>query len=231
MKILAFDTSGLSLTAALVENDIIVSEETSLTRETHARHIMPVLEGILYSAGINLSAVDMIAVSRGPGSFTGLRIGLGVAKGLSYALTLPVVGVSTLDALAWPLRKALKRVFVLMDARRGEVYSASYLFCEGRISEKTDEVVCSPEQAIMGAEDGDVFCGSGASVYFERIEGVLGKKIFPVNPDSVVRASDIALIAAEYVQLNICADASSIVPVYLRRSEAEINYEVRNPSV
>lgn len=229
MMILAFDTSGVSFSAAVCEDDVVLAEETIVTKETHARHVMPVLERVISSAGIDISDVDLIAVSRGPGSFTGLRIGLGVAKGLSYALSLPVIGVSTLDALVWPFRNSAKRVCALVDARRGEVYAAKYFFSDGVISEKTEEVVCSPEQAVKGAEDCEIFCGSGASVYIDRIEAVLKKKIVPMNSESVIKASDIALVAVATAAT--CSDPSAVLPVYLRRSEAEINYKIYNPSV
>jgi len=229
MRILAFDTSGTTFSAALVVDNIVVADEISTTGETHARHVMPALERI--TAGVNLADVDIVAVSRGPGSFTGLRIGLGIAKGLSYALSVPVIGISTLDALVWPLRNSVGRVFALVDARRGEVYASSYLFRNGRISEKAEEAVCSPEQAVNGAATGDIFCGSGAFVYSGRISTELKRKIIPINPESLIKASDIAMIAEEFADLRHCADPSGLMPVYLRRSEAEINYEIRNPSV
>lgn len=231
MKILAFDTSGGSFSAALCEEGVILAEETITTKETHARHVMPVIDRIISSAGIHISKVDLIAVSRGPGSFTGLRIGLGVAKGLSYALALPLVGVSALDALVWPFRNSAKAVCAIVDARRGEVYSAKFFFSCGVISHKSEEIVCSPEQAVKDAEDCDVFCGSGASVYADRIEAVIKKKFEVVNSESVIKASDIAIIAASGGMIDGCSDPAGVLPVYLRRSEAEINYEIRNPSV
>lgn len=231
MKILAFDTSGGSFSAALCEKDRVLAEETIITNKTHARHVMPVIDRVLSLAGIEISELDLIAVSRGPGSFTGLRIGLGVAKGLSYALSLPVVGISTLDALVWPFRDSAKSACAIVDARRGEVYTARYNFSDGVICDKTEEMVCSPEQAVKNAEDCDLFCGSGVSAYIERMEAALEKKIVPLNIESVINASDIAFLAACKAMNNDGSDPSAILPVYLRRSEAEINFEIRNSSV
>lgn len=229
MKILAFDTSGQSFSAALMEDDRIICEETFTVKETHARHIMPVLDRILLPAGGDVNVVDRIAVTIGPGSFTGIRIGLGVAKGIAFALGVPVVGVSTLDALVWPFRDSACPVYALMDARRGEVYFSKYFFSNGEIVQKTPERVCSPEKALAYAaeEEEALFCGSGAAVYGMQIESLIKRKISLLNPESVINASDIARIAFK----SGFSSASEINPVYLRRSEAEINYEIRNSSV
>lgn len=227
MKILAFDTSGQSFSAALMEDDRLICQETFTVKETHARHIMPVLDRILVSAEGDVTVVDRVAVTIGPGSFTGIRIGLGVAKGIAFALGVPVVGVSTLDALVWPFRDSACPIYALMDARRGEVYFSKYVFSNGEIAQKTPERVCSPEKAVAYAEEEALFCGSGAAVYGAQIESLIKRKISLLNPGSVINASDIARIALK----SGFSSASEINPVYLRRSEAEINYEIRNSSV
>lgn len=231
MNILAFDSSGQGFSAALLSDGVILCEETFGGTETHARHIMPVLEKVIMTSGMTARDLSVLAVTVGPGSFTGLRIGLGVAKGISYALDIPIRGVSTLDAMAWRFRDSGNPVHVLLDARRGEVYTSGYVFLNGKISEKTAEKACTPEEAVSDASEGSVFCGSGASVFRQRIESSTGFRINPLNPDSEIRASDVAILA--YLQDGAIRDqnTSEIRPIYLRRSEAEINYEIRNRPV
>lgn len=231
MNILAFDSSGQGFSAALLSDGIVLCEETFGGAETHARHIMPVLDRVLMSSGMTARDLGSLAVTVGPGSFTGLRIGLGVAKGISHALDIPIRGISTLDAMAWRFRDSVKPVHVLLDARRGEVYTSGYVFLNGKIAEKTAEKACSPEEAVNGAFGDSLFCGSGASVYRQRIESATGFRINPLNPDSEIKASDVAVLA--YLQNGVTRNqnASDIRPIYLRRSEAEINYEIRNRPV
>ena len=231
MRILAYDTSGKNFSAALTQNGKVLAEKIISSGQTHAKHIVPALGDVISDSGLLLQDIDMIALTIGPGSFTGLRIGLGVAKGISYALSMPVAGISTLDCLAWPFRYSEKNVHVLMDARRGEVYSATYTFRDGAIAQKTAESVCQVEEAVKRASSSDVFCGSGAYVYKDRICSAISFAMTPLNNESVIMASDIASIAEFYPQLSSFSATCDILPVYLRRSEAEINYEINNPSV
>lgn len=231
MKILSFDTSGKSFSAAIVIDGHISGSETLLTGETHAKQIMPAIDRLFSATGIRLSDIDMIAVTRGPGSFTGIRIGLGVAKGIGFAAGIPLAGVSTLDAMAWPLRHSASTVYVLTDARRSEVYFSRYRFRNGKLIEKSAEMAGKPDQVVEIVGDNPVFCGSGAFEYMDRIEAFLGKKIDAVNPDSIINASDIAMIAEYEASWCEITDASKLVPVYLRRSEAEINYDARYAAV
>lgn len=231
MKILAFDTSGACFSAAIVIDGQTAASETSVKKETHAKHIMPAIENLFSLSGLFPCDIDIIAVTRGPGSFTGLRIGLGVAKGIGMAAGIPLAGISTLDALAWPLRNSGQEVYVLVDARRSEVYFSRYVFKNGKLAEKTEEKVCRPEHAVTGAEDNAIFCASGAYVYMDKIEECLGRKIRTVNNESVINASDIAMITEYEPSWCLRSDASGLLPIYIRRPEAEINYEMLNRAV
>ena len=131
MKILALDSSGLVASAAIVEDDVLIAEYTTDTRNTF-QTLLPMLDEIRQMIDLDLHTIDAIAISAGPGSFTGLRIGAATAKGLGLALNLPLVEVPTLEGLAFNLWGTDKLVCPIMDARRNQVYTGIYEFCKRR---------------------------------------------------------------------------------------------------
>ncbi len=128
MKILAIDSSGLVASVAVTEDDVLISEYTTNYKKTHSQTLLPMLDEVKKMTELDLSTLDAIAVSAGPGSFTGLRIGSATAKGLGLALDKPLIGVPTVDALAMNLYGTDSLICPLMDARRNQVYTGVYTF-------------------------------------------------------------------------------------------------------
>ena len=141
MKILAIDSSGLVAGVAVAEDDTLLAEYTTNYKKTHSQTLLPMLDEVKRMIELDLSSLDAIAVAAGPGSFTGLRIGSATAKGLGLALDKPLIGVSTVDALAMNLYGAEGYICPIMDARRSQVYTGIYTFALETASagEKTDE--------------------------------------------------------------------------------------------
>ena len=128
MKLIGIDSSGLVASVAIMEDDKLVAEYTVNNKKTHSQTLLPMLEEIVQSTGLDLKEVDAIAIAAGPGSFTGLRIGSATAKGLGLALKKPIVPVSTVDALAYNMYGTDCLVCPIMDARRNQVYTGIYEF-------------------------------------------------------------------------------------------------------
>ena len=127
MKILALETSATACSVALCEDERLLAQNFEHCGLTHSRTLMPMLEGMLDMAGVPLSEVDVIAVAAGPGSFTGLRIGVSAAKGLAWPGDKPCAGVSTLEAMAWTVAHTGLEVCSVMDARRHQVYNGRFV--------------------------------------------------------------------------------------------------------
>ena len=132
MKLLAIECSGLVAGIAITENNNLLGEYTMNYKKTHSQTILPMLDELVKMVDLDLSTIDAIAVSNGPGSFTGLRIGSATAKGLGLALNKPIIPVPTVDALAYNLWGVQKQICPLMDARREQAYTGLYTFANGK---------------------------------------------------------------------------------------------------
>ena len=142
MKILAIDSSGLVAGVAVTEDDVLLAEYTTNYKKTHSQTLLPMLDEVRKMIDLDLRTLDAIAVSRGPGSFTGLRIGSATAKGLGLALDKPLIGVPTVDALAMNLYGSDSLICPLMDARRNQVYTGIYTFEACSAREEMPEAGC-----------------------------------------------------------------------------------------
>ncbi|MBF0204406.1 MAG: tRNA (adenosine(37)-N6)-threonylcarbamoyltransferase complex dimerization subunit type 1 TsaB [Desulfamplus sp.] len=226
MKILAVDTAEQSCSIALVENRIPICEVFHLGSFTHSRTLMDMIAHIIEKqAQITIRDVDGFIVARGPGSFTGLRISISIVKGLAYAMSKPSAGISSLDGIAFQFLFSSVPVCVMMDAKRGEVYCAVYLFSNGRLIQKSEEVVVSPEQAVIMTESKSpvLFAGSGVVVYRPLIKKIMGNAaLFAPEFQNFVRASVLAHMFFEDITI-LSMSPDAITPVYLRKSDAEGN--------
>ena len=233
MKILGLDSSGLVASVAVVEDDILLAEFTTDYKKTHSQTLLPMLDEIRKMIDLDLSTVDAIAIAAGPGSFTGLRIGSATAKGLGLALNKPLVEVPTLAGLAWNLWGTDKLVCPLMDARRGQVYSAVYEFVPNGNSMDLVEVI--PQDAFdvkellqkineLGREV--VFLGDGVPVYRKVAEEVLtvGHSYAPAGCNRQ-RGACVAALGAVYFAQGKMVPAAEHQPEYLRKSQAEREQE------
>ena len=139
MKILAVDTATKSCSVAVIDEDRLLAESTSFEDQTHSRHLLNIIDTVLGKAGLKIAQLDGFAVSIGPGSFTGLRIGIASVKGLAFSLNKPVVGVSSLQSLAFQCSKSPYLICPVLDARKQELYFCRYRFNKGKLEKESRE--------------------------------------------------------------------------------------------
>lgn len=237
MLILALETATLTGSVALVDvpapenasNPVrkVVAEITLHLQSTHSERLMPSIHNLLEEASLKIHDLQGIALSLGPGSFTGLRIGVSTVKGLAYALKIPVVGVSTLEALACNVPYHSEVICPLLDARKKEVYAAFFQGDrEGTIHRKSEDWVLSPEDLCRRVSGQTLFLGNGAEVYGETLRKILGPRAFFAPPELCLpRAVNVAKLSIPKFKTAQTLDLFSFTPIYIRRSEAEIHYE------
>ena len=225
MKILSIDTSSQVASAAVTEDEKLVCEFVLNNKLTHSQTLMPMIDRVLKESETELSDVDLIAVANGPGSFTGLRIGVSAAKGLADALKKPVVGVSTLAAMAYNLPYCGFVIAPIMDARRSQVYNAVYKWNAGELYQIYPPRAISVEELLSGLKELKekvVFLGDGVPVYREMIEKGLGNSaLFAPSCANAQKASAVAAAAKKMFDRGEATDGFGLVPVYLRKSQAE----------
>lgn len=225
MRILAVDTATRSCSVAIVDDEAILAELTMVSNQTHTRHLMGAINKVIRLAGVTLMDVDGFAVGRGPGSFTGLRIGISAIKALATAVGKPVVGVSNLDALAMQATVSPFVICPLMDARKGEVYFSIYRYEQGELKNTLPVQIARPAQAIGGINERCIFVGEGAALYRETIVEMLGSNAcFAATAQNVIRASTIASMGLHRLKENDTDDIAELVPDYIRKSDAELNF-------
>ncbi|MCR5671714.1 MAG: tRNA (adenosine(37)-N6)-threonylcarbamoyltransferase complex dimerization subunit type 1 TsaB [Butyrivibrio sp.] len=236
MKILAIDTSGLVGTVAIGEGDTLTALFSIQYKTTHSEILMPMIDDIKKKIGLELSTIDAIAVAKGPGSFTGLRIGSATAKGLALALDKPIIPVPTVDGIAYNLYGTEKIICPMMDARRNQVYTGLYTFVpqttEENHNERSFEMQVIHEQFATSLDDiinrinelgkPAVLLGDGVPVYHDALEKGL-KVPYSIAPLHQNRQSAAALLALAnvYAADGIFVSADEFAPEYLRLSQAE----------
>lgn len=224
MRILAADTSTTTGSVALLDDARLVCEWTLASAQTHNRQLLETIDRCLEAAGWTIEGIDLFSVTTGPGSFTGLRIGLTTVKALAWARGKPFVGISSLDALAAPLGYGSLPICPLIDAHRGEVYWARYSpDGKGRVGLAGPCAVSSVETVIARTEGPTLFCGDGWLLHRERLEQALGG--WAVGAPAVyhvIRAGHIGQVAHRRYEDGVREDVMTSVPFYVRPSEAEL---------
>ena len=220
MLILAFESTAKAASAALVRDGKLVSQYSQCSGLTHSRTLLPMGEDMLKNAELSLQDVDLIAVAHGPGSFTGVRIGVSMVKGLAWAADKPCVGVSTLEAMAWHGLAAGGLVCPVMDARRSQVYNALFRIEDGQPRRLTEDRPIALEELAeeLRAYNESVFLiGDGAELSFRA----LAEKGIPcvLAPENLRMQS--AWGVAMAAQDKTPGTADTLLPVYLRLSQAE----------
>jgi tRNA threonylcarbamoyladenosine biosynthesis protein TsaB len=224
MRVLAVDTATTSCSVAIVDKTSLLSEFTLYREQTHSKHLMDMIKAALRMSGLNFSDLDGFAVTRGPGSFTGLRIGISTIKGLAVALEKPVVGVSSLEALALQVSYSRDLICPILDARKGEVYFSRYRFLNGHLKNQTKERVAPPDKAVDDFSESCLFVGNGALLYKEIILEKMGKfASFAPLIQNTIRASTMAYLSMAKFEKNDTDDIEKISPYYIRKSDAELN--------
>ena len=225
MKILALDSSGLVASVALVENEVLLAEYTVNYKKTHSQTLLPMLDTIGTMIDLDLNTIDGIAIAAGPGSFTGLRIGSATAKGLGLALDKPIIGVPTVDALAYNLYDCEKIICPMMDARRNQVYTGFYTFEEHRlkvIREQTAAAVTDVAAWLNEMGRDVIFLGDGVPVYRNLLqqEMCVPYSFAPAHVNKQ-RAGAVAALGEVYFSQGKVLGAAEYQPEYLRLSQAE----------
>ena len=224
MLILAFETSAKACSVALHDGQKLLAESYQNTGLTHSQTLMVMAEDLLKSCGKTAADVTALAVAAGPGSFTGVRIGVSAAKGFAWGAELPVYGVSTLESMALSLGALEGHVCCCMDARRKQVYNALFLAENGALTRVCDDRAISLEELKNELEhiDGAIYLvGDGAELTHKTLGAELPELILPPEHRRQQRASGVALAAIEAINRGENADGASLQPNYLRLSQAE----------
>lgn len=232
MKIIALDTSGLVASVAIIEDQTLIGEYNVQYKKTHSQTLLPMLDELRKMVELDLESVDAIALAAGPGSFTGLRIGSATAKGLCFAMDVPVIEIPTLDGLACNLYGTDKLVCPLMDARRNQVYTGIYEFVRRQGSPAGYRLGCLLEQCAVSIDEiaskcnelgrEIIFLGDGAAVFEMRLAELMRVPYgFAPAHMNRQRAAAFGFLAQEYYREGKTVGADAHVPVYLRLSQAE----------
>jgi tRNA threonylcarbamoyladenosine biosynthesis protein TsaB len=230
MRILSIDTTTMQGSVALSEGDLLIAQEQHGIRATHSERLLASIDHLLSMAKWSRSEIEGIAVALGPGSFTGLRIGLATAKGMALAIGCPIVGVSSLECLALNGRGAEGTVVSLIDAKRGELYAAAYRIpWEGRLQTVMEECVLGPDELVKRLETIEaslILVGDGVIRYGSRLQEALGGRAsMPKGVYSFPQAHNLAILALERLGRGEHGDLASLAPNYIRRSDAEIGFK------
>ena len=229
MIVLGIDTSTPQ-TSVAIGSDRELLGSVSIAGKARQESVVPAIQQLLRWSGLGLDRVGGIAVGVGPGLFTGLRVGIETAKTLAHVLGVPIVGVTSLDALAYVVRYTPRRIAAVIDARRGEVFSAVYRAVPGGVVRESDFRVLKPDHLVaeIQAVPGEVLCvGNGAILYRREIEE-LGSWVEFASP-AVAHPAAAALVELAVPRLvrEEHDPLFDIVPLYLRKSDAEIAWDQR----
>lgn len=234
MKILALDTSSNVASVALVCDSLLIGEYTINHKKTHSQSLMPLIRDMLNATQTDISDIDAFAASVGPGSFTGLRIGLATVKGLAHACKKPVAGVSTLEAMAYNLPYCSDYIVPILDARRDQVYTAVYCWDNGVLKTHTKPCAVSVDtiiEILKKENKKSIFIGDGILRFGEQIINMLGDlAAFSYANSNMQRASSVAVAAQKLFAEGKAVFCDKLAPIYLRKSQAEREYEEKHKS-
>lgn len=237
MKILAIDTSTSCLTVALSENEDVVAEFNLNNKIRHSQIILPMIDDVLRQYSLKPADIDLFAVSSGPGSFTGVRIGMATVKGFSLALKKPAVGISTLDVLAQNVGMFYTKgsiICPLLDARENQVNNALYEADGGYVNKITDYRLTTIDdlKEELKTYEKVMFVGEGARIYSEDIKRNFGEKAhFAFDGYNMPKAGTLAVLAYKkftYEKVGPGVLNEDLRPIYLKKSYAERVYEAKN---
>ena len=226
MVILGIDASTKTGSVALYDSEIgILSEINANIRLNHSDSLMSIVDMVFSLAKLKPKDIDRIAVSIGPGSFTGIRVGVGTAKGLAYSIGCDLVGVNELDILAHTVSQTPNKIMSLIDARKGRVYYSAYEY-NGDLIERNSQYGAEELKLILEDFKGEkiTFTGDGSIVYKEIIDEVMGDNaIYNLKSNSMVRAG----IMAEMAEKRDADNLYTLEPYYISKTQAEREKEAR----
>ena len=216
MRVLAVETSTLAGGAALLDGELVVGEYVLDVSATHSERLMGAIDRLLTDAGWTVRDLEGLAVSVGPGSFTGLRIGLSTVKGLALALSIPIVAVPTLDAMAALLPFAALPVCPVLDARKREVYASLYQWDGAGMRRVWDYLAITPADLVRRLDEPVIVLGDGA----DHIRSAYARRVRP--PRRGPAPACVGSLGHSRLAIGDTVAAADLVPIYLRPSEAEL---------
>ncbi|NOY13412.1 MAG: tRNA (adenosine(37)-N6)-threonylcarbamoyltransferase complex dimerization subunit type 1 TsaB [Deltaproteobacteria bacterium] len=224
LKILVVDSSSLTGSVALCQGEQLVAESLLNVRSTHSEKLLKQIDLLLTETGWRVSDLDLLAAVVGPGSFTGLRIGIATVKGLAQALDKPVVGISALQMLAMNLPLSPAPICVFMDARKKEVYSQLFNWTDDGPVPLDEARVLPPERLLEQLEGEVALVGDAVPLYRHRIEKLLaGRALLPTASAHQPRAAQAGWLACRAFAHGQAIRAEKLLPTYIRPSDAELN--------
>ena len=229
MKILGIDTSTSCGSVGLIHDERVISEYLLNLSVTHSERLLDAIDLVLRKGRHALGDLDGFAISVGPGSSTGVRIGVSTVKGLAYAVQKPVLGVSTLDVLASQVSPTPYLICPIIDARKGEVYSAFYRYQESNRPKRVSEYQAIKPEALFGMlKERTIFLGDGVKTYGDDLRDSLKSfALFSPVALHIAHGSAVARLGVELLMRGEVLDLATFTPLYVRRSEAEIKWEGR----
>ena len=227
MKILGIDTSTPCGGVGLIDDESVISEYLLNSPVTHSERLLAAVEFILKESRCTLQDIDGWAVSLGPGSFTGLRIGLATVKGLAFASGKPVAGVPTLDVLAAQIAPTPFLICPVLDARKKEVYAAFYRYENGSCPKLlTPYQAVKPEDLVKHVKERTIFAGDGTRTYGDYLRNALSSlAIVLPAPFNLPHGTTVARLGLDRLRKNEAPDLATLTPIYVRPSEAELKWK------
>jgi tRNA threonylcarbamoyladenosine biosynthesis protein TsaB len=226
MRVLGIDTSTSWGTIGLIAGEQILCEYSLEGKASHSERILKTIDRVLGDCGVSMGEIDGFAISIGPGSFTGLRIGVSSVKGLAFATGKPVAGVSSLDALAHNARYFPDLICPMLDARKGEVYTALYRNAEkGRLTKLVPEMAIKPIKLLEEINGETLFLGNGVYSYGDLICSTLkGLAHIAASPFNLIHGIVVAQLGRQKLEKGEYLNLEGFTPQYLRKSEAELKW-------
>ena len=232
MLTLAIDTSCLTASCAVVEDGKVISELTVQNGKTHSQKIIPMIKSVLELIDKDFKNVDLFAAATGPGSFTGLRIGVVTIKGLAYSLKKPVCGIPTLDALAYSMPDFKGIIIPMLDARNNQVYTALYKKDESGFVKLSEDMGITIEELMEQIQKNNqeiMILGDATPLHISKLKECFKERIHEASPLLFIpRAACTAILAEQAFNSNKHIDAFELEPKYLRKSQAERMKDLSN---
>lgn len=227
MRILSIDTATEAASVAVVEEGKLLGEISFNFGKQHSVVLLSTIDHLLKSINVDIDSIDGYAASKGPGSFTGLRIGMATIKGLCFAQNKPFVSISTLDSLAYNMAYTSGVICPIMDALRNNVYTALYKFEKDELVKISDYKVVSIDELISSLKEYDSICfiGDGLSKFQQKLNDSMENAVFAPTHLNFARASALGELGLKLLLDGDSEDLNTSTPIYLRKSQAEREYD------
>ncbi len=230
MKILAIDTSTVVASVCIIEDEKILGEININYKQNHSTIIMPLIDELLAKLDLDIQDIDCFAVAKGPGSFTGLRIGVATIKAMAQASNNPIVAISTLQAMAYNIFDTSRYIVPIIDAKSERIFSGIYKFEEDKLEVVLEDSPLTILELIEYIESNDInpiFLGDGATVYKDLLSSKFSRECFAPSNLNIQKASSLASLAIDYFKAGKVISYRELEIEYLRKPQAQRELEER----